>query len=126
MLRLPITLKSYSTDLGKPVRLVVSKDNYILDGHHRWAAQIGIDAANNRLGDLHMRVSRVNIGIISLLKEAEAFTGGKGHVSAGDNAFGTLFENWDDTGLLTISIRITSQAAHILVVGLLMVVAAVR
>jgi hypothetical protein len=83
---------------GKPVRLIVSKDNYILDGHHRWAAQIGIDAANNRLGDLRMRVSRVNIGIISLLKEAEAFTGGKGHVSASDNAFSTLFEDWDDEG----------------------------
>jgi hypothetical protein len=42
----------------KPPRLIVSRDNYILDGHHRWAALIGIDAENNKLGDRDMRIAR--------------------------------------------------------------------
>jgi GNAT superfamily N-acetyltransferase len=57
-------------------RLIVSRDNYILDGHHRWAAVIGNDAASGKLTQ-HMKISRVNIGITDLLKEAEQF--GAGH-----------------------------------------------
>ena len=30
-------------------RLVISKDDYVLDGHHRWAAQLAIDAVDNKL-----------------------------------------------------------------------------
>jgi hypothetical protein len=63
-------------------RLVISKDDYILDGHHRWAAKLGIDMRDDNLtDDSKMQISRVNIDIIKLLEEAEKFTGGKGHVS---------------------------------------------
>jgi hypothetical protein len=65
-------------------RIIVSQDNYILDGHHHWAAQIGLDALDNKLGGVMTKVTRVNIGIIDLLREAEAFTGGKGHKKIGD------------------------------------------
>lgn len=58
-------------------RLIVSRDNYILDGHHHWAAQVGLDSTNNRFGDLKTRVSRVDISIIDLLREAQAFIRGK-------------------------------------------------
>ncbi len=68
----------------KADRIIVSRDNYILDGHHRWAAQIGLDAENNRLGDVKTRIARVDIGIIDLLKEAEKFTHGAGHKGAQD------------------------------------------
>ena len=68
----------------KQNRIIVSREGYILDGHHRWAAQIGIDAENNRLGDVKTRIARVDIGIIDLLKEAETFTHGAGHKSAQD------------------------------------------
>jgi GNAT superfamily N-acetyltransferase len=54
-------------------RIIVSKDNYILDGHHRWAALVGIDARDNKLGDTKMKISRVNASITELLKETEAF-----------------------------------------------------
>jgi hypothetical protein len=64
-------------------RIIVSRDNYILDGHHNWAAKIGLDAKNNVLGKENMDVLRVDIGIIDLLKEAETFTGGKGHKTVG-------------------------------------------
>jgi GNAT superfamily N-acetyltransferase len=58
---------------GRNPRLVISRDNYILDGHHRWAALVGVDALNNQFGDKLMKVSRVGIGITDLLREAEEF-----------------------------------------------------
>jgi hypothetical protein len=67
-------------------RIVVSKDNYILDGHHRWAAKIGLDAEDNRLGDPDINIARVDIGITELLHEAETFTEGKGKVAMGQRA----------------------------------------
>jgi hypothetical protein len=63
-------------------RLVVSRDNYILDGHHHWAAQVA-------LGIRKMKVSRVDIDIITLLDKANKFTGGKGK-KAGDSALDSL------------------------------------
>src|SRR5215471_656267 len=68
-----------SPDKYKNLRLVVSKDDYILDGHHRWAGQIGLDSEDGKLSnDKKMKISRVNISITKLLEEANAFTGGKG------------------------------------------------
>jgi len=68
-------------------RLVVSKDDYILDGHHHWAAKIGLDAAEGKLSNAtKMPISRVNISITKLLEEAEKFTGGKGHKPASEAA----------------------------------------
>jgi len=60
-------------------RLIVSKDNYILDGHHRWAADIGVDARDGVLNDdKKMAITRIDISITKLLEEADKFTGGKG------------------------------------------------
>jgi hypothetical protein len=62
-------------------RIIVSKDDYILDGHHHWAAKVGLDAEDNNLtNDTKVRIARVNIPITKLLEEAEKFTGGKGKV----------------------------------------------
>jgi phage-related protein (TIGR01555 family) len=63
-------------------RVVVSRDNYILDGHHHWGAMIALDAENNKLGDNTMRVARVDMDIVQLLEEADKFTGGAGHKGA--------------------------------------------
>lgn len=52
---------------------LVSEDNYIVDGHHRWAAQVGNDAADGKLGDDMMQVDRVKMDIITLLAEAYAY-----------------------------------------------------
>jgi len=60
---------------GDEERLFVSRDNYIVDGHHRWAATVGVDALDGRLGDARMKVYRVNMDIIPLLKQAEKFSG---------------------------------------------------
>ena len=62
--------------------LLISRDNYIMDGHHSWAAKIGVDAANGVLrDDKKMNVKRVDIGIIHLLQMANRFTGKKGRKS---------------------------------------------
>jgi len=66
-------------------RIVISKDDYILDGHHTWAGQLGVDAKDNKLkGDKNVKVARVNISITKLLAEAEKWTGGKGKKPASE------------------------------------------
>ena len=57
-------------------RLVVSRDNYILDGHHLWAAQVANDAEDGKLGDARTDIARVDIDIITLLDEAKKFGAG--------------------------------------------------
>lgn len=58
---------------GSP--LLVTEDNYIIDGHHRWAAQVGYDAADNDLhNDPVMRLTRVGgMDILDVLREAMEF-----------------------------------------------------
>lgn len=59
-------------------RLIVSKDDYVLDGHHRWAAQLALDSEAGKLNNGHkIKIARVNIGITKLLELANKFTGGK-------------------------------------------------
>ena len=66
-------------------RLIVSKDDYVLDGHHHWAAKLGIDYSDGTLkGDKPLKVSRIDISITKLLKLANEFTGGKGAKGTGD------------------------------------------
>jgi HK97 family phage prohead protease len=71
---------------GKTKPIMISKDNYILDGHHAWAGKIGLDAKSGKLADdKKMDVIRVNIGITKLLALAEKFTGGAGHKPASES-----------------------------------------
>jgi hypothetical protein len=70
-------------------RIIVSEDDYILDGHHHWAAKLGLDAIDNILtNDTKIPIARVNIKIIPLLQAAEAFTGGKGKKGAEESTTG--------------------------------------
>jgi mannose-6-phosphate isomerase-like protein (cupin superfamily)/predicted GNAT family acetyltransferase len=52
-------------NLAKPV--IISKDNYILDGHHRVAALYNIDK------DFRLKTIKVDLGIRDLLKTAKGF-----------------------------------------------------
>ena len=54
--------------------IFISRDNYVLDGHHRWAAQVGRDAEDGKLGDSHMNVIRVDAPISELFHRANQFT----------------------------------------------------
>lgn len=52
----------------------VSNDNYVVDGHHRWAAVVARDAENDVLGDIQMNVVRVNAPISEVLHLANAWS----------------------------------------------------
>jgi hypothetical protein len=71
-------------------RIVVSKDDYILDGHHTWAGQLAHDAADNDLENdgRQVKIARIDIGIVDLIKEAEKWTGGAGKKAASEKAKG--------------------------------------
>jgi len=51
---------------AKPI--FVSSDGYVLDGHHRWAAVVAKDSADDALGDLSMNVVEIDMPIEELLK----------------------------------------------------------
>jgi len=53
--------------------IYVSRDDYVIDGHHRWAAAVGADAEDG-LGDLKIKVVRVDMPISEVLKVSNAFT----------------------------------------------------
>ena len=56
-----------------PERLFVSDDNYIVDGHHRWAANVAVDYDDNKSGDVMMPVARINMSILELLEVSNTF-----------------------------------------------------
>jgi hypothetical protein len=53
--------------------IFISRDNYVVDGHHRWAALVGHDVIDNKLGDVDMEVIRIDMPITELLAEANDF-----------------------------------------------------
>lgn len=52
----------------------VSNDNYIVDGHHRWAAAVGRDAEDGRLGDVDLNIRRIDAPITEILQIARRWT----------------------------------------------------
>ncbi len=53
--------------------IFVTRDNYILDGHHRWAAKLGLDTGNNTLGEVDMPVHVIDADIGAVIDFANAF-----------------------------------------------------
>lgn len=54
--------------------IFISRDNYIIDGHHRWATQVAKDAEDNKLGDISIRVIRIDAPITEILPRAIAWS----------------------------------------------------
>jgi len=54
--------------------IFISRDNYVLDGHHRWAAVVGGDAADGRLGESKMKVIRIDALMSEILYDAKDWT----------------------------------------------------
>jgi hypothetical protein len=52
----------------QPAELLISDENYIVDGHHRWVADVGMAG-----GDTSLRVLRVNVGVLDALKAIQEF-----------------------------------------------------
>jgi hypothetical protein len=53
--------------------IFVSRDGYVIDGHHRWAAQVGRDLEDGNIGDLPLNVRVVDMDIEEVLDEANKF-----------------------------------------------------
>lgn len=53
--------------------IFVSKDGYVIDGHHRWAAQVTRDLRDGKLGQLSLNVRVVDMGIRDVLKASSKF-----------------------------------------------------
>lgn len=60
--------------------ILVSKDGYIIDGHHRWATLIADDLADGGLGDVDMNVRVVDMEIGEALKTVLEFSDAAGIV----------------------------------------------
>lgn len=60
-------------DVIQNARLLVGRSGYVVDGHHRWAAVVGDDAKDGKMGDQIMPVRRIDMDIIPLLAESLAF-----------------------------------------------------
>lgn len=58
----------------RQARIFVSRDHYIIDGHHRWAAAVGLDAKDGRLGDVKMKVYKIDAPIAEILHVATTWT----------------------------------------------------
>jgi phosphoinositide 3-/4-kinase-like protein len=54
--------------------IFISRDNYIIDGHHRWAATIGREVQSGNLGSLMMHTHRIDAPITEVLHLANAWT----------------------------------------------------
>ena len=55
-------------------RIFISRDGYIVDGHHRWSATLGVDLADGQSGDLYMPVAVIDMDILDILAEANDFS----------------------------------------------------
>lgn len=57
--------------------LFISSDNYVIDGHHRWAATVGRDAADGKLGNedaAMMNVLKIDMPISEVLHLSKRWT----------------------------------------------------
>jgi hypothetical protein len=61
--------------------IMVSSDNYVIDGHHRWAAEVGTDYTGG--GQMTMPVVRIDMPIQQVLDRANAFSKEMGVPQAG-------------------------------------------
>lgn len=53
--------------------IFVTKDGYIVDGHHRWASKVAIDLQDGVLGDVDMPVEEIDLDIGAVLDFANEF-----------------------------------------------------
>lgn len=72
------SLKAGKDTDGIRKRIFVSQDNYIVDGHHRWAALCGYDLIDGDVGDVSMDIAQVDMGIDALMREAKQFAASYG------------------------------------------------
>ena len=55
-------------------KIYVTRDGYVVDGHHRWAAKMALDLEDGKLGDVSMGVKVIDADIGYALDLAIGFT----------------------------------------------------
>ena len=65
--------KALGIGTSKQNRIFVSRDGYVIDGHHRWAANVGLDSSDGSLGDVDMPVTMIDLPISEVLALATEF-----------------------------------------------------
>lgn len=58
----------------KPGAIIVTRDGYVVDGHHTWAAQYGLDMEDGKLDDVEMPVIELDADIGYIYDLAMGFT----------------------------------------------------
>jgi len=53
--------------------IFVSKDGYVLDGHHRWASMVGLNMADGKTDPVKMKTIKVDMNIEDLVKATNDF-----------------------------------------------------
>lgn len=86
-------LEDPASDAAKDITnsyLFISRDNYILDGHHRWAAVLGDAVRKGKLAETKIKVKRIDAPMDDLVKIAYDWAGKYGlPVKSGDTSKGT-------------------------------------
>ena len=57
----------------KDAPIYVTRDGYIVDGHHRWAAKMALDLEDGKLGDVEMPVKMIDADIGYILDVSNGF-----------------------------------------------------
>lgn len=57
----------------KDAPIFVTRDGYIVDGHHRWAAKVALDAQDGHIGDVEMPVHVIDMEIGEAIDFANMF-----------------------------------------------------
>lgn len=57
----------------KDAPIFVTRDGYIIDGHHRWAAKVALDLQDGKLGDVEMPVNEIDMEIGEAIDFANLF-----------------------------------------------------
>jgi hypothetical protein len=62
---------------GQPMKpVLISADNYVIDGHHQWAASIAHDMST--AADYRVPVLRVDMPAVALLRNADQWAANEG------------------------------------------------
>jgi len=70
------TVSFFLTEKGKKILnddsgvIFVSRDGYVIDGHHRWAGKVFQDLADGKTGDVKMKVKVIDMPIMEVLDAA--------------------------------------------------------
>tara|TARA_Y100000034_G_scaffold133361_1_gene198624 strand:- start:1126 stop:3408 length:2283 start_codon:yes stop_codon:yes gene_type:complete len=100
-------LKKWQNALREPI--IVSKEGYILDGHHRWAALVQHDVANGGGGDIEMDVKQVDMEAQALVDKTNKFTTDMGLAVKVKKPKKESFESRMLSKINEISIKINEQ-----------------